>query len=195
MLQRPMSAEPQPTSPSLANAQRPAEDAARYVELLIAHQRKLYAYISTLLMGDGAASDVLQDTNVDLWARFEDFDFDRPFLPWAFGFARQRVRAFRKSQSRSRLLVSEAAMALIENETAELAEETDQRLAALRRCVQNLTDRQTALIVNRYHEKSSVKLIAARLGTTAHNVASQLYRIRQALAKCIDARLAAEKLS
>lgn len=170
------------------------ELAARFVELLTSHQRKLYAYIATLLLGDPAAADVLQDTNIDLWARSKDYDFGRPFLPWAFAFARQRVKAFRKSQSRSRLLVSETAMALVENECAQLAEEADVRLSALQRCLKNLNSRQSQLIVERYHEKTSVKLIAARMGETAHNVASQLHRIRQSLAKCIDVRIAAERM-
>ncbi len=58
-----------------------------FVKLLTAHQRDLYTYINTLLAGDFATADVLQDTNLDLWRRLEEFDFNRPFLPWAYGFA------------------------------------------------------------------------------------------------------------
>lgn len=169
------------------------DSAARFVELLTAHQRKLYAYIATLLLGDSAAADVLQDTNVDLWARLAEYDFDRPFLPWAFAFARQRVMAFRKSQSRSRLLFSDAAMVMIESECVELAGEADGRLQALQNCIKKLNSRQSYLVNERYHAKNSVKLIAAQLGDTAHNVASQLHRIRQALGRCIEASLAAEE--
>jgi len=167
--------------------------AARFVELLTAHQRKLHAYISTLMLGDPAAADVLQDTNIDLWSRAQDFDFDRPFLPWAFAFARQRVMAFRKSQSRSRLLFSDAAMARIDEECTRLAGEADSRLSALQNCLKKLNERQSYLIGERYNAKTSVKLLAARLGETAHNVASQLHRIRMALARCVDANIAAEE--
>jgi RNA polymerase sigma-70 factor (ECF subfamily) len=59
-----------------------------FVELLTAHQRKLYAYIFVMLLGNSAAADVLQETNLDLWAKMGEYDFERPFLPWAFGFAR-----------------------------------------------------------------------------------------------------------
>lgn len=169
-----------------------ADSTTRFVELLTSHQQKLYAYISTLLMGDAAAADVLQDTNIDLWARSKDFDFQRPFLPWAFAFARQRVMAFRKSQSRSRLLFSETAMAMIEKECAQLASDADRRMSALKQCLKKLSPSQMHLIVERYHAKTSVKMIAARLGESAHNVASQLHRIRQSLARCIDSSLAAE---
>lgn len=167
--------------------------AARFVELLTAHQPKLYAYICTLLAGDPAASDVLQDTNVDLWSKSFEFDFERPFLPWAFAFARQRVLAHRKSQSRSRLLFSDAAMARIDQECSELAGEADVRLAALQQCLGRLNERQSRLIRDRYHTKHSVKTIASRLGQTAHNVASQLHRIRKTLAKCVDLTLNMER--
>ncbi len=171
------------------------ETATRFVELLTAHQRKLYAYISTLMLGDPAAADVLQDTNIDLWSKIHEFNFDRPFLPWAFAFARQRVMAFRKSQSRSRLLFSDTAMARIDEECSRLANEADARLTALQNCLKKLNDRQTYLIGERYHAKTSVKLLAARMGETAHNVASQLHRIRMTLARCVDATLAAEERS
>jgi RNA polymerase sigma-70 factor (ECF subfamily) len=167
--------------------------AAKFVEQLTAHQQKLHAYITTLMLGDPAAADVLQDTNVDLWSRAQDFDFERPFLPWAFAFARQRVLAFRKNQSRSRLLFSDAAMARIDEECTKLAGEADTRLAALQNCLKKLNERQSYLIGERYHAKTSVKMLAARLGENAHNVASQLHRIRTALARCVDATMAAEE--
>lgn len=102
--------------------------------------------------------------------------------------------AFRKSQSRSRLLFSDAAMARIEQESNRLADEADIRLVALQNCVKKLTPRQKDLISERYTAKTSVKLLAAQLGETAHNIASQLHRIRQALARCIHATLAAENI-
>jgi RNA polymerase sigma-70 factor (ECF subfamily) len=178
-----------PETPDISDPER----AARFVELLTAHQRKLYAYICTLLLGDPTAIDVLQDTNVDLWSRASDFDFDRPFLPWAFAFARQRVLAHRKSQSRSRLLFSDAAMARIDAECARLAGEADDRLLALQNCLSKLNPRQSQLIRERYNARASVKSIAAQLGDSAHNVASQLYRIRKVLARCVDATMAREE--
>jgi RNA polymerase sigma-70 factor, ECF subfamily len=181
--------EPSPAQPDVVSA----DLATRYVELLTAHQRKLHAYISTLMLGDTAAADVLQDTNIDLWSKAGEFDFERPFLPWAFAFARQRVMAFRKSQSRSRLLFSDAAMARIDEECTRLAGEADSRLAALQNCLKKLNGQQRYLIGERYNAKTSVKLLAAQLGETAHNVASQLHRIRMALARCVDATMAAEE--
>jgi RNA polymerase sigma-70 factor, ECF subfamily len=166
--------------------------ATKFVELLTSHQRDLYAYINTLLIGDAAALDVLQDTNLDLWARLDDFDFNRPFLPWAYGFAFQRVLAYRKTKRRSRLVFSDEVVQLISDTYVSDPADADARLGALRTCLHKLDDRQKQLIRERYVAKLSVKTLAARLGSTANQVSARLYRIRKILAKCVDGVLARE---
>ena len=92
------------------------ERTTQFIKLLTSHQPQIYAYIATLLFGDSAAADVLQDTNLHLWAQADRYDFDRPFLPWAFGFARQRVMAYRKTCSRSRLVFCERPWILLSDQ-------------------------------------------------------------------------------
>ncbi len=164
----------------------------RFVELLTAHQRKLYGYIASMLMGDPAAADVLQETNLDLWSRIDDYDFERPFLPWAFGFARQKVLTFRRSHCRSRLVFGEEALNLINDTCIQYASEADDRLVALRKCLQKLSPQQAKLIHTRYVTRTPVKNIAEQWDESVHNVSSRLHRIRKALGKCIESTLAAE---
>jgi RNA polymerase sigma-70 factor, ECF subfamily len=169
------------------------EQSTKFVELLTAHQRKLYGYIATMLLGDAAASDVLQDTNLDLWVRAADYDFDRPFLPWAFGFARQKVLAFRRSHCRSRLVFCDEALEVFDEACKTLASEADDRLVALRNCVTKLNVQQSELLRERYVARTSVRMIAARFSDTAQNISSRLHRIRKMLAKCIESSLAMEE--
>jgi RNA polymerase sigma-70 factor, ECF subfamily len=166
--------------------------AGEFVNMLTSHQRDLYAYISTLLVGDVATVDVLQDTNLDLWKRFDDFDFDRPFLPWAYGFAYQRVMAYRKTRSRSRLLFNDQMVQLISDPYMSDMVGADSRLSALQKCMERLEPQQSQLIRERYLGKASVKVLAARLGSTAGQISARLYRIRRMLARCIEANLASE---
>ena len=102
-----------------------------------------------MLFGDSAAADVLQDTNLHLWAKADRYDFDRPFLAWAFGFARQRVMAYRKTCSRSRLVFSDKALDLLSEQCLEASETMDDRLVALQKCLQRLNTAQTELIRER----------------------------------------------
>ena len=177
---------------STSSADSSRDRSTRFVELLTAHQRKLYAYIATMLSGDPVAADVLQETNLDLWARIDDYDFQRPFLPWAFGFARTKVLAHRRSHCRSRLVFGDAAFELIHERCVTYAAQADDRLAALRKCLQRLQPHQEELIRERYFAKTPVKLMAARMSDTVQNISSRLHRIRKQLAKCVTATLAAE---
>ena len=164
-----------------------------FIQLLTSHQPKLYAYIATMVLGDAAASDVMQETNLHLWAQAGQFDFDRPFLPWAFGFARQRVLAFRKSRGRSRLVFDDEVLSLIDDKYMTSVSEIDDRLFALQKCLKRLDTQQAELIRERYMAKTSVATMAERLNETAHNISSRLHRIRKILAKCVEFTLAAEE--
>lgn len=176
--------------------QEPSENENRdratvFVELLTSHQRKLHAYIATMLLGNSAAADVLQETNLNLWAHMVEFDFSRPFLPWAFGFARQRVLAYRKANCRSRLVFGDAALELIHEKCMKSVGEADDRLVALRNCLEKLEPKQAALIRQRYVAKTPVRIMAAQSSDSAHNLSSRLHRIRKVLARCIESKLAA----
>jgi RNA polymerase sigma-70 factor (ECF subfamily) len=109
-----------------------------------------------MVLGDSVASDLLQETNLHLWEQATQYDFDRPFLPWAFGFARQRVMAFRKSCSRSRLVFDDATLSLLGDKLISSASEADNRLTALRKCLKKLSPSQSELLRERYMAKTAV---------------------------------------
>lgn len=165
----------------------------QFIQLLTSHQPNLYAYISALMLGDSAVPDVLQETNLHLWSQANQYDFDRPFLPWALGFARQRVMAFRTLSSRSKLVFNDAALDLIDEKFTSPVNDMDERLTALQKCLKRLNPQQAELIRARYVAKTSVANIAEQLHQTSHNISSQLHRIRRTLSKCIEFTLAAEK--
>lgn len=169
-----------------------SERTTQFIKLLTSHQPQIYAYIATMLFGDSAAADVLQETNLHLWAQADRYDFDRPFLPWAFGFARQRVMAYRKTCSRSRLVFCDATLDLLSDHCMKASDTFDERLAALQKCLKKLGTAQADLIRERYMAKTSVQTIAARMNDSAHNISSRLHRIRKILANCVEHVLAAE---
>lgn len=56
------------------------ERSTQFIELLTEHQRKLYAYIAAMLLGDPAAPDVLRETNLELWAKAREIRLRPPVL-------------------------------------------------------------------------------------------------------------------
>lgn len=171
----------------------PNDQTTQFVTLLTSHQPQIYSYIAAALLGDSAAADVLQDTNLQLWAQAGRYDFDRPFLPWAFGFARQRVMAHRKTCSRSRLVFCDEALDLLGDHCLRASDTVDDRLTALQKCLKRLGASQADLIRERYTTKTPVQAIASRMDTSPHNISSRLHRIRKSLASCVEHALAAEE--
>lgn len=158
----------------------------QFVKQLTSHQPQMYAYIASALCGDSAAADVLQETNLALWAQIDRYDFQRPFLPWAFGFARQQVMAYRKTCSRSRLVFSDEVVEVLADHFLEAPDTLDDRLAALERCVKRLGAAEAQLIHERYTVKTPVQTIARQLDVPAHSISSRLHRIRKILARCVQ---------
>lgn len=169
------------------------ERTTQFMKLLTSHQPQIYAYIAAALLGDSAVADVLQETNLHLWAKANRYDFDRPFLPWAFGFARQQVMAYRKSCVRSRLVFSDESLDFLCNHFLKTPNTIDDRLSALQSCLKRLSTAQAELIRERYVTRTPVQTIASRMNETAHTISSRLYRIRKILSRCIENTLATQE--
>jgi RNA polymerase sigma-70 factor, ECF subfamily len=169
------------------------ERSTQFIKLLTSHQPQIYAYIATAMFGDSDVADVLQDTNLHLWAQADRYDFDRPFLAWAFGFARQRVMAYRKTCKRSRLVFCEDTLDLLSDQCLKVSDTIDDRLTALQICLKRLSTAQAELIHERYAAKTPVQTIAARMNDSADNISVRLHRIRKILANCVEHTLATEE--
>ena len=62
-------------------------DASEFVQLFSAHQRGVHAYISALVPSATDADDLMQETSLALWEKFDEFDPQRDFHRWACGVA------------------------------------------------------------------------------------------------------------
>lgn len=162
-----------------------------FVERLTGAQSQLYAFIVSLMPGADDAADVLQETNKALWQKASEYDPARPFLPWAMQFARWQVKAYRKRISRDRLVFNDE---LVDQLAAafEHSDSSERQLHALELCLQKLPPAQRALVAAKYERDEAVNDIAAREGKAANAVSALLYRIRAALAECVERSLTAE---
>lgn len=163
-----------------------------FLLLLTSHQSTLYASISAMLGGSEGAHDVLQETNIVMLEKAAEYDPARPFVPWAVTFARFQVMAWRKRQSRDRLVLDDALFAAVADRLAEESATPSRRLDAIEGCVGKLMPEWRSMIDARYVNGEAVQDIAARLGCSVNVVSVTLFRIRKALLDCVKATLAAE---
>src|SRR5687768_11579122 len=161
------------------------------MQRLTAAQSHLYAFICSLLGSTREAPDVLQETNLLLWQRAAEYDAGRGFLPWAYTLARYQVMTHRKRVSRDRVVLDDQLLDEVAAAVTDRNYNLEDRLRALGECIDKLPDRQRELVRLRYAEGQPVKTLAAERGQPATAVSVLLYRIRLALAKCIEQALAA----
>jgi RNA polymerase sigma-70 factor (ECF subfamily) len=168
----------------------PREDQDEFARQFLENQGRLYGYIATLLVNRDDAEDVLQRTSLILWQKWEHFDPDRGFLPWARGVALNEVRNLLRRSERRNVHLSEPILELL---AAELEEDTTEvRTAALAACMERLQKAQRDLLEQCYLGTAGIKAVAAALETSPAALYMKLHRIRKQLVECVSRHVAAD---
>lgn len=55
----------------------------RMIGLISRHQVVLHDYLFALIQDASRTNDILQETNLVLWRKADEYNASRPFLPWA----------------------------------------------------------------------------------------------------------------
>lgn len=161
------------------------------VRLLSKHQEELFRYIFALLPHEEDARDVLQETSVALCRKFADYDADKPFLAWAYGFAYLEVLKHRERAQRGSRLLSRELIERLAREREQHEPVLQARLQALEHCLAELPPGDRELIRQRYQEKTRTEELVSQFGPSRRTLFRKLERIRRWLLDCISRRVAA----
>jgi len=167
-------------------------DSDDFVTLLTAAQPSLYAAILALMPDRTAARDLLQETNLTLWRKADDFEAGTNFLAWACRIARYHILNHRRKVRSDRLVFDEELFAELAERQAARIEEFDLRSEVLRACMEKLPATQRELVERRYAPGGSVQCIAAEEGKSVGAISQTLYRVRETLLNCVRQALAQE---
>ncbi len=167
---------------------------SEYLDLFTRHQLQLYRYIVVLIADRAEAEDVLQNTNLVLLQKWEQFEMGTNFWAWATGIAYFEVLKHRTAKGKKRLglALSDATLEILAAEVAEEFSILERRNAALPDCIDRLSPDDLALVTDHYFRGLSWETIAGRLGRTASSVRHSICRVRRQLKRCIDAAVATE---
>lgn len=161
-----------------------------FVQLFTAAQRPLYLFILSQTANVLAAEEVLQETNLVIWAKSQQFETGSNFGAWSRQIASYEVMKWRQRFKRDKLTFSNEFINTIAAEAATRSTKQESQQAALQNCLQKLTSEDRELIQQRYRPGISGKELAAELGRHANSVYQSLGRIRRMLLDCINRQLA-----
>jgi RNA polymerase sigma-70 factor (ECF subfamily) len=168
------------------------DDFAAFMAVFVAHQRRIFGYIGSLLPTSADHEDVYQQTCMALWRKRHSYDPARPFFAWACGFARNEVLKHVRDSRPGVVYFSEKLLeeldAIVSAEgSQESADEA--RHTALESCLGELHERQRSLVERCYKGVESIKAVATEMAISPAALTMRLQRIRHSLLKCIELAL------
>lgn len=167
-------------------------DSGHFVQLFAQHQRSVHAYICTLAPNRVDADDIMQETSLVLWRKWDEYDRERDFLRWACGIAFNEVLKQRHRVANRRFFFNEALLDQLSTEVMSQSEALRDRQRALTSCMKKLGLQDRELIERRYRSKTTARRVAEELGRPPSTVYKALARIRDTLYDCVERTLAQE---
>ncbi len=163
-----------------------------FVRLWTQHQNEVRRYVFMLLPAKSDTDDVLQETSVSLWSKFQEYDSNLPFVAWAVRFARIEVRRFRQKQSRDKLVFSDEVFELLCTTVIGETSVMDDRRRALDGCLQKISDADRQVLVDRYASRTTIRERAEQDGVSVHKLYYVVEKLKAKLLNCINSTLNGE---
>jgi len=171
------------------STRRSEEQAAaqqRFLSLFLRSEREVFRYVAALVPNVADAEDIVQQTALALWEKFDSYDPAQPFTPWACRFALNKTRQWIERRQRWQALLEGGLAEELERRREELRPELEVRLKHLEGCLGKLPEEQRTLVEGYYYRRDGIEKLAVDSGRTVAATYKILQRVRQALQMCIE---------
>lgn len=172
----------------------PTDKNKLFLRMFLQNERRLYAYILTLLPHRADADDVLQETSLVMWDKFDANAPPTEFLAWGRRVAYNKVLDFYKKTQRTRARLSQVFLDRLSESAATQTEvlQLDDRREALAWCLEKLPERDRDLLTRRFADGATTQSTSEQLGRSVEAVYKALAKLRQTLFNCVQKTLARE---
>ncbi len=158
----------------------------RFLSLFLRSEREIFRYVAVLVPNVADAEDIVQQTAISLWEKFDAYDPNQPFTPWACRFALNKAKQWIERRQRWQALLEKGLAEELAQRREELRPELEVRLKHLEGCLNKLPDEQRSLVEGYYYRRDSIEKLAETSSRTVAATYKTLQRVRQALQGCIE---------
>lgn len=178
------------------NLQIPTGTTEEFSELVRTHAASVRWYLIRILRDQVIADDLAQEVFLHVYQRMDEYRGEGSVRAWLLGIARnlalQHIRSNirRRAREESPLQVQLARWRM-ERMARDPWDQMDQEeaMAALNSCLEGFPDQSKNIVKKHYFEHQTIETIAQTLGRNGGAVRMMLFRIRQALADCIQNKM------
>ena len=158
----------------------------RFLSLFLRSEREVFRYVAVLVPNVADAEDIVQQTALSLWEKFDAYDSSQPFTPWACRFALNKTKQWIERRQRWQALLEGGLVEELAQRREELRPELESRLKYLEGCLNKLPQEQRSLVEGYYYRRHPVEKLSVASSRTVAATYKTLQRIRQALQSCIE---------
>jgi RNA polymerase sigma-70 factor, ECF subfamily len=167
---------------------RPGDESqASFLRLFLSAEREVYRSVLALVPNLADAEEIVQQTAVALWNKFDQYDPSRPFTPWACRFAVNITHQWVARRQRWQALLDRGLAEELTRRREEMRPQFETRLRHLDGCLEKLAPEQRAIVEAYYFRRKDVTVIAEESRRSVDGVYKLLQRIRSKLRHCIEA--------
>lgn len=168
-------------------------DVATFTHLLGRCQRQVFLYALGLLHNATDAEEVLQETNILLWEKFDQYQQGTDFARWACRIAHFQALKLRSKKAAEERLFSDQFIEIVAARWNRTFDQIDSRREALAECLGKLSDKDRELVMRRYQAGATTRRVAEGLRRSIAATRRRLRFIRDRLLGCIQRSLASEE--
>lgn len=166
-----------------------------FMRLLIEEESAVKAYVRRLVPTWHDVEEVVQQTSLIAWKKFDELDDIDRFGGWIMTIARFESLKYRRSMARSPLVFSDRLAELLADATGEIVAGDADRQQALEGCLQKLDQARRELILKTHQPGVTIREYAQQNSRPEEAIYKSVQRLRQKLLMCVKQTLAEQGLS
>jgi RNA polymerase sigma-70 factor (ECF subfamily) len=169
-----------------------------FVKLLALHDEAIRRFIRFLMPSRDGVDDVAQETALECWRKFTDFqtscsdNLAGDFVRWACVIARYKALSWQRDKGRDRLVFRESVIDRLAQASSGLTEQQHAERRATEICLQKLSLANQRLILSVHTPGDSIARIAAETQEKPRRLYSKVNALRRMILDCIQRQLATE---
>lgn len=153
-------------------------------------QPKVVGFVGAFIHNYNDAQDIVQEVAKAAVEAIDSYDPTKPFGPWILGVARFKVIDHLRKHGKDRHIFDSDSINHLAGAYAKHDDQLDDMKAALSDCMQSLPHRDRKALSLRYVDDIKPADVADALDIQPGTARVLLHRIRQALADCVQHKLA-----
>lgn len=174
----------------------------RFIALLARTEHVVRRFTLGLLPGGEGIDDVLQETALEAWRKFAEFEENKEtesrgtssdFACWVCVIARYKILSYQRDRSRDRMVFREELL----SELADLAmgdiQSREAELSAVEYCLEQMGEHSRRLLLSVHRYGDSVAKIAEETQRKPRRLYYQINVLRSTLLDCVRTRMAKDQ--